>query len=181
MILIFAGLLRLSMPSAAAWLGNIRLRTAAEAVIDGVNLARAEALRRNSRVMFTLTDVSGSSAWRVCAVDPAGADCDPAMPLIMVRDGGEESGATQVGASNDAASTLASALGTGLAPASGLPASVTFDGLGRPAQGLANLVRVDMRSLTMGTHERRLVVVLGAAGSARLCDPAATAGNPQAC
>jgi prepilin-type N-terminal cleavage/methylation domain-containing protein len=43
-------LLALGMPSISSWLQNTQIRTAAEGMVSGLQLARAEALRRNANV-----------------------------------------------------------------------------------------------------------------------------------
>lgn len=53
----------LAAPNMAQVLANYRVRAAAEAILDGLNFARTEALRRNSAVSFTLTP--GGSGWTV--------------------------------------------------------------------------------------------------------------------
>ena len=63
--------LSLAAPSFTQQIGNYRLRTASESIINGLNYARAEAVRRNSAVSFTL-DASGSG-WAVAQVSPATA------------------------------------------------------------------------------------------------------------
>jgi type IV fimbrial biogenesis protein FimT len=181
---VFAVLARLASPQYAAWVANQRIRAAAESVYNGLQVARQESVRRNGRVLFQLTDAAGSSAWRICPVGPGTLICDPAKPLIQTRDGTEESGTAQVGASTAAATIVAGAFTSPIAPAVGMPASVMFDSFGRTvvSAGLANAVRFDFRNVALsGTNERRLVVVVTPAGSPRLCDPQVSGTNPRAC
>ena len=97
-------LLRLAAPSFANWIANQRLRSTAETLLQGLNVARSEALRRNARVLFRMPGANGGeSAWQVCQVAQGGFGCDGAVPVIQVRDGGEESGNARVGATNDVA------------------------------------------------------------------------------
>lgn len=184
-LLVLAVMLRIAMPAFATWIGNVQLRGSAESVINGLNLARAEALRRNARVMFTMAgDDGGVTAWSVCQVAAAGTTCDANVPVIQVRDGGEESGRTRAGATTSVALAAPAAIATALSPGEGMPASVIFDGRGRPlvANGWANAVRIDVRNTSLSAEdERRMVVLLGASGGARMCDPLATAGDPRVC
>lgn len=183
-MLVFAILVRAAAPAYATWMANTRIRTAADSIYGALQLARQEAIRRNARVQFALTDAGGSSSWQVCPVGPGTLACDPAQPIVQARDGGELAGNTQVGASTNPATTAPGAFGAALAAASGVPASVIFDALGRPvvAAGQANIARIDVRDVGMSAaDERRLVIVVSAAGSPRLCDPKATAGTPRAC
>ena len=70
-MLVLAILMRLGAPSFAAWIANQRIRTSGEAILHGLNLARAEAMRRNARVMFAMNDAAGQSSWTVCPVGSA--------------------------------------------------------------------------------------------------------------
>lgn len=184
-LLVSAILVRLAAPSFGNWIGNQHVRTTAEAVLHGLNLARAEALRRNARVLFTMAGANGGeSAWQVCPVGPGILACDPLQPVIQVRDGGEESGNARIGATTNAGLTVPGAFGAGLSPGTGVPVAVMFDGRGRlvNAAGWVNTVRVDVRNLALATaDERRMSVVVNASGGARMCDPQAGAGNPRAC
>ena len=63
--------LSLAAPSFTQQIANYRLRTASESIINGLNYARAEAVRRNSPVSFALD--AGGSGWAVAQVSPATA------------------------------------------------------------------------------------------------------------
>lgn len=76
--------LSLAAPSLSQQIANYRLRSAAEAIINGLNYARAEAVRRNSPVSFTL-DASGPG-WAVAQVSPA--------TTLQTRAGGDSPGIT---------------------------------------------------------------------------------------
>lgn len=183
-MLVLAVLLRLGAPSFATWLANQRLRTTAESVLHGLNVARGEAMRRNARVLFEMTDATGLSSWQVCPVGPGTLACDPAQDLVMVREGGEESVNARIGATTDAGMLQASAFASPLAPGAGMPAVVMFDGLGRAVlqAGWLNTLRFDARDINIpADDERRLVVTVSATGAARMCDPRVDAANPRAC
>lgn len=59
----------LAAPSFATALANYRVRASAEAALNGLFLARAEAIRRNTPVSFTLA--ASGSGWAVAQVAPA--------------------------------------------------------------------------------------------------------------
>jgi type IV fimbrial biogenesis protein FimT len=61
-------LLAIAMPAFSNWLRNARVRTAAESVQNGLQLARAEAVRRNTTIRFQLVDTADDS----CALSTAG-------------------------------------------------------------------------------------------------------------
>lgn len=184
-MVVLAVLLKVAMPAFSSWIGNVQLRASAESVLSGLNLARAEALRRNARVMFTMTGADGGeTSWSICQVTTGGTTCDGLVPVIQKRDGGEESERVRAGASTLASLVLPAAFATPLAPGSGMPAAVIYDGRGRPlvVPGWSNALRFDLRNTGLSeSDERRMVVVLGASGGARLCDPKAGAGDPRVC
>lgn len=178
-VAIMAVLLAGALPSFQAWIQGMRLRATAESVISGLQIARAEALKRNARVRLTLGDGDGNPVWRVGCVN-ASADC-PALIQSRPVEGG---GGVRLGAdatplsSPPPASAFAVALGAG----AGLPGGVTFDGFGRmPASGAGvDIARIDIMNAASG-GVRRLVIALGG-GQFRLCDPLLNAASsPQGC
>lgn len=68
-IVVLAVGMSLAAPSFATLLANYRVRSSAEAMLSGLFLARAEAIRRGSPVRFAL-DPAGSG-WTVAQVAPA--------------------------------------------------------------------------------------------------------------
>lgn len=58
----------LAAPNLSQMTANYRVRGAAEGILNALNFARAEALRRNSPVRFSLT--AGGSGWAVSQVSP---------------------------------------------------------------------------------------------------------------
>ena len=62
---IMSALLMVVMPSIKVYLLDSRMRAAAQAYYDGIQLARSEALRRNTSVTISLTD--GGKGWKVSA------------------------------------------------------------------------------------------------------------------
>lgn len=62
-IALMAVLLTLAMPGFTTYLNNVKLRTAAQTFLAGVQTARGEAIRRNAGVDFVVTngDVSGGN------------------------------------------------------------------------------------------------------------------------
>jgi type IV fimbrial biogenesis protein FimT len=157
---IISCLLLVGMPSFTNWIQDLQVRGAAESIQSGLMLARSEAIRRNRPVQFTLADAGGLVEWQLgCA--PADAGC-PA--LIAERKRGEGGLNTRM-----ATATVAptAGFGTALAAGAGLPASVTFNGLGQPGAAAPN--RVEVSHVSVG-GERRLVILLDA-GVVRICRP----------
>jgi type IV fimbrial biogenesis protein FimT len=178
-IVILGVLMAMAVPRFTDWLRNARIRTSAEAIQNGLQLARAEAVRRNATVRFQLVsttddtcalDTSGPH-WVVSMDNPASqcaaAPSDTTVPrIIQVRNRAEGSVQTQVAAGQSA---------------------FVFNGLGRLIPVPAGNVAIDVSSTTGGAcvvnggSVRCLRLVVSVGGQIRMCDPALPAGDAQAC
>lgn len=182
-IAIFGSLLALAIPEFTTFLRNTKVRNAAENILTGMQLARAEAVRRNSTVRFQfvsdLTDactLSGgiitSPSWVVSLDDPtsacASAPSEATAPRIVQKWNAAE-GATGSGITWN---IVQSGAGT---------QAFVFNGLGR-LQGAGGIptgvVQFDIEvSPTMNVsceplgNVRCLRIKLTTAGSVRMCDP----------
>lgn len=175
-------LLAIAVPNYASWIRNTQNRAAAESILNGLQLARNEAVRRNTVVRFSLTNSTGLVEWTVgCAV--ATTTC-PAN--IQSRTSNEGSEKARVGVSTTAIATPvpATQFDTALGVGDGLLSGVSFNGLGRVTAAPAaatNFTRADIVHATENSA-RRYVVVVGLGGQARMCDPSvAFSTNPQGC
>jgi type IV fimbrial biogenesis protein FimT len=181
-VVIGALLLALGVPAFSEWIVNTQNRTAAESLLNGLQLARTEAVRRNTEVRLTLTDSGGRVAWTVGCVN-ATDDC-PAT--IQARPAEEGSSQSRVAVSEEdiPLPTPAGHFDAPLTAATELVGGVSFDGLGRVKQSSTagtNFTRADVSSAAMA-DARRYVVIVGAGGQLRMCDPKlAFASNPQGC
>jgi len=183
-IMVLAILLAMAGPSFATWMQNSQIRTMSEAVKDGLQLARAEAVRRNAQVRFELmTSLDGACAlatagpnW-IVSMDGAAGACDsanmadaaaPAAPrVIQTRPAGDGSRNAVVAASQSA---------------------VAFNGLGRVTPAPAADITIDVTNPTGGSCAagagpmRCLRIVVGASGQVRMCDPRwSAATNSEGC
>ena len=177
-------LMALAGPSAGVWIQNTQLRNAAESVVSGLQQAKLEALKRNKLVMFRLTD-PGSTEWDICLYDFTTDACSTAPGAVLFsKSKNEASYNARVGAliNTVPAPLVPIAVGTGIS--SGNPATFTFDPFGRQAATAANnITQIDVRNTTLSlANERRLVILVNAAGQIRMCDPKLSkATNPQGC
>jgi type IV fimbrial biogenesis protein FimT len=178
---IVALVLFVAVPSFGIFLQNSQIKNAASSVLDGLQLARNEAIRRNAPVQFEfVTDLTGacassttSLAWVVSQADPAGA-CNVAPSETVAPQIIQSRSATE-GTSNARAAVT------------GGPVAV-FNGLGR-IQG-AGITRVDITNTagtcveddpTNGTM-RCMRIVVSSGGDARMCDPHVhDATDPRVC
>ena len=170
-------LIMIGLPAMNNWLQNTQIRTRAETTFAGLQLARAEALKRNGNVRFQLVDSLTSGcvltpngrSWIVSILDPAGscdaAPSDPGAQIIQKNDGSNGSPNTNL------ASTVSLLTFNGLGRTSGA-ASATID-ITNPVGGACGTAPGTMRCM-------RIVVTAG--GQMRMCDPAVTdATDPRYC
>jgi type IV fimbrial biogenesis protein FimT len=157
---VFAILIAMALPSFASWIQNTRIRTAAEGILNGLQYARTEAVRRNTNIEFSL---SGTGAgWTVQVPNVA--------PALQTR--ADDEGGTGV--------ALTPATTGGVATT-----KATFNGMGWVVDnddGTAHFDRVGVTSsMVSGTEIRNLQINIGTGGSIKMCDPAVAIGDPRAC
>jgi type IV fimbrial biogenesis protein FimT len=172
-------LMALAAPSAGTWIQNTQLRNAAESALSGIQLARVEAIKRNTVVAFQATDTN-STAWTVCIYDVINNACSAAAGATLA------SRAASEGSPNArlAADFTLSDPSVPLPAGQSIPATVAFDTFGRLATtNPNNMMRVDVRNPQVNAaQERRMVIFINIGGQARMCDPRlALATNPQGC
>ncbi len=180
-------LLALGSSSFGIWITNMKIRTSAEAIQNGLQFARGEAVRRNAPIGFHLTDSlaaacalsTTTSNWVVSFDNPAGA-CDspplnedfsaddpvnnPAPRLLQVRSAGEGSNNTLIAAGQS---------------------TIIFNGLGRVTNPNVNpiVIKVPDPGIVNCASFRCLWVTVTIGGQIRLCDPLLPAAgtDPQRC
>lgn len=185
-LVIVAVLLTMAVPWFGTFLQNAQIRNGAESVLSGLQLARAEAIRRNVLVRFQfVTGLSAtcqlstaSLAWVVSQNDPAGA-CDKppsdATPPKIIQSRSASEGTANVTAAVTVTSQSGQFVGQNVDDS-----TVVFTGLGRRLPG--GIAQIDFGNKT-GTCEhvdpvngrmRCLRIVLSDAGQIKLCDPKVT-------
>ncbi len=161
-----------AVPTFTTWIGNAQTRTAAESILNGLQLARAEAIRRNRMVQFVVTD-GNSSSWLVGCANPV----DDGTP--GVDDPGDCLGMIQSHAA------LENSAHPQLTPVPAAATSITFDSLGRVTgniDGSPTANSIDIANPVIATNDRRVLrLALGAAGDVRMCDPSIAHGDPRGC
>lgn len=168
-IAIIGVLAALGVTSYTEMIQNTRIRTAAESIQNGLQLARAEAVKRNGMVKFQLGD---ASAWVVCPV----AVFDDVCPE-------DPNNATNLyGRSANEGSTAETVVTTVPAASS----TVVFSGLGLVVPGSDPIqeVEVDINPAILDAEaSRELRIMVGTGGSARMCDPSPKLADddPRAC
>ncbi len=163
-ITILAVLLFIALPNFAVWMQNTQIRTAGEAVLNGMQLARAEAIRRNANVELRM-DLS--SGWTAC-VAGTGSACVAGVPeFIQSRLAGEGSAAAAV--------TITPVGAT----------KITFNGFGSIAtndDGTAAITEIKIDSPAIAAADsRELCVLVRAGGNVRMCDPQVAVTDTRSC
>jgi type IV fimbrial biogenesis protein FimT len=178
-------LLALGAPRFAQYLRNVKLRTAAESFMAGVQLARSEAVRINAPVEFLLTTADPLPA----NVATAAASASGTNWMVRTADmttffdgkfgtegSGRSSGQTTTIRIND---TTAPASADPDAPPATPVGSIVFNGLGRTALTSEAVFKFNDPEagtcVTAGGPVRCLKVIVAVGGQARLCDPAVSA------
>ncbi len=152
-VAILAIVMGIAAPSFWQWTRNIQIKNAGESILSGIQRARAEAVARNTNVIFSL---GADSSWTVEVV----------APLTPI----DERSATE--GSQD----------TVLAILPGAATSLTFNSYGiavANADASLPLAQVDITSVGGAKNMR---VMIGVGGNARMCDPSLVPGSkPSAC
>lgn len=191
-LVIIGSLLALAAPNYTAWIQNTKVRTTAEAMLNGLQLARTEAVRRNTQIRFYLTDTltaacvasTAGTNWIVSFDDPTGlcangllnealdagdSAVSPAPRMIQVRGANEGSTGITVAADQSA---------------------IIFNGLGRITPVPAATININISNPTAGTCAnvgggggpvRCMRVTVSTGGQIRLCDPARASTDPVGC
>lgn len=188
---IVALLVLASVPSFTGAIVNSRIRANGESLMAGIQFAKSEAVSRNARVRFQLTSSLDSS----CVVTATGTNwvvkLDPNANPTEVE--GRCNAAPIVDDPNNPPvapfilQTRPGASGPGAAQVAATQASLVFSGLGRLADVPAGNVVINLTNSSGGTCAEFggdvtcLRIVVSPIGQARMCNPARTAGDPQAC
>ncbi len=194
---IFAILTGLAVPSFNAWLANVQIRTATESIQNGLQLARAEAIRRNSPVMFWLTSGTNplTGDWLVGCANPvssnnfnlpeAPGDCPGIARTAALPASGPPFFWIQ--------RTTAAAQQTSLPQVTAIGATganttaVTFNSLGmviatNTDDGSAAIAQIDVNQPSLPVAVVRPLRVMIAGGQIRMCDPnLSLASDPRGC
>lgn len=162
-ITILGVLLFIAVPGLQSWLQNARIRNTAEAINNGIQLARSEAIRRNVNVVFTLNN---DASWIVgCHPDNVKPDgdgdgVDDCPAVIQSRAAGEGSAGVAIGITPEGAT------------------EIVFNGFGRTRSGDIPISQVDIPAVPDGTNQYQVNI---RGGTVKLCDPNANAGDPRQC
>ncbi len=184
-VFVVLGLLVLAAaPSIGAWIGNTNVRNTAQSIYAGLNRARAEAVRSNRSVRFSLVSTTDTAvldnscalsaagaSWVVSVNDPSGAcaaaPSETAAPMIADKAAGG-AGARRVVVTAKSSTNVAAN-------------TITFNPFGRVADA-ASIAQIDVDNEVAGGDYRKLRIVVGTGGVIRMCDVKVTdANDPRKC
>jgi type IV fimbrial biogenesis protein FimT len=158
---IFGFLLMLAGPQYAHFMADHQIRNATDAMLNGVQQAQSAAVRGNAQARLLLDTTTGTGGWQV----------------FQTVDGAEST--TQVYTVKDGAPLAA------MTTVPGDARQVTFDGFGRIVANTDASATLTCIKVTHPSGTRPLNVAIGStalgSGGTKLCDPNASAGEPQAC
>lgn len=164
-------LLSLAFPSFRAWMQNAKIRTAAEGIQNGLQLARTEAVRRNTQVSWVDTNGAWSVGCAAVVLDANGDGVDECPAVIQSRSADE----------------LGSVRPT-ITPVPAGATTVTFNGFGRVltnnADGSLPITQIDVDApagIISDAESRDMHILIGSGGQIRTCDSFFTAPDPRAC
>lgn len=161
-----------AMPAFSTLMANQRIRSAAESLRSGLQMARMEALKRGRGIAFDMTNID--SSWSVGCEIPVGDDNDgdglPDCPS-------EIQGSASVASGGTDAITIVTDGGT----------IATFSPIGLVRQvnqdGSAPFTQVNITVPNLSSADiKPLRILLPAGGLSRVCDPSvATEGDTRKC
>lgn len=189
-IAVVAIVLSVGIPGLTGWMKNNQIKTSAQNLLTGLQLARGEAVRQNARVWFQLTDKTGVPTWTVWSFSsqPCQTVTD-AFPCPIQSSQSTEGGKlARIGVNADDISansySYAKVITAGTNMAASPNPGVVFNAFGQVANDAAanaiatRITRIDVTNPT-DTRTRRMVVRIPVGGSASMCDPSST--NSQGC
>lgn len=163
---IIAVLSALAVPGFAQMIQNSRIRAVSESILSGMQVARAEAVKRNRPVQF---DLRAGAAWSVCTMPLAPGACPVPDNATTIQGRSASDGSADVSVeTSNAGPFIFNSLGA----------------LTSPVPTAANgLVSIDINSLASPVNSRRLRIVIGAGGTVKSCDPklSSTGTDPRRC
>ena len=174
-VVIFGILLALGAGSFSNWIQNAQTRTAAESIQNGMQLARSEAVRRNTNTMFVMCDALAGgtgTSWDVLAASatatatacgaPAGGATD--WDLVQRRSAQEGSRNAVASGVNNSNAIAFNSFGRAVTISNMSPTSLPS----APNPLVQGMIQVDIAN-PKGNKPMRVMVTPG--GSVRMCDP----------
>ncbi len=175
-------------PQITSWQRNSQVRNTADSLVNAVNRARNEAVRRNEEVSLWLVTTDGANAGAMsanCALSNTSSGWVVSLrnPSNHCTDDVSDSVEPMIVETHSRSEGAEGAVITALNAAS-LPAtSITFNGFGRVANTATAITRIDIDQQVSGAGARHLRVAITGAGGVRMCDRdlPSTSTDPRKC
>lgn len=175
--IVIAGILMMvGVNSYSTWTQNQQTRVAAESMLNGMQVARVEAVKRNATARFVLCGLP-SASWEILAASatapqPATSTACGASSSATAGEERVQERSGQEGSRN--ASVVVTPAGS---------TTVTFNGLGRVTNNFDGSTPFTQVDISNPKGDRSLRVTVSVAGSLRMCDPSPNlqAGDPRKC
>lgn len=171
-VTLIALMMMLAAPSITVWLQNLKVRNVGESIVSGLQLARMEAIRRNTRVTFSMVSTTDAN----CAMSATSPSWVVSRGGVLPTSITSKCAGTLVDAGGDIIQkNSASIASQGMTITStGSANCLTYDGLGQiPTQGsiacTTGITNIDISSPVANTIALRVTVTSG--GQVRLCYP----------
>ena len=170
-IAILSILLGMAVPSFRAWIQNGKVRTAAESIQNGLQIARVEAIQRNTWVQFDLRDDGIGGAWTVC---------EPPLPLSVppdpCPDPDDDSTIQSRSGAEGSSAAVTVEIEEGAVP-------VVFSAAGRVRESGGNIEFLVDTSALDAAESRELRIIVYPSGGLRMCEDSFGEGSadPRAC
>ncbi|HYA19155.1 MAG TPA: GspH/FimT family pseudopilin [Burkholderiales bacterium] len=167
-------LLVLGLPEAFTWTQSTQIRTASESIANGVQLARGEAVRRNTRIQFMLTNsLPNAATLPTLAAGNVGDSTGVNWVVMNYQSTGVYTAADFVqGGGNFSSPNIA---------VNAADPTIVFTGLGQTDLAAADVIQVTNPSggacFANNGPMRCLNVVVQTGGQVRMCDPAIASGS----
>lgn len=175
-VVIVGILLMVGVTSYGTWSQNQQVRVAAESIIDGMQLARAEAVKRNTTTRIVLCGAA-SSSWEILAASAAAPQPTASMACgagsnALVGEERVQERSAQEGSRNAQIQVTPNGATT-----------VTFNSMGRVAANADASAAITQVDVSNPNGDRPLRITVSTGGSLRMCDPSPKlqAGDPRAC
>lgn len=147
----------IALPSFMGMIGNAQIRTVGESFRNGLQLARAEAVKRNQQIRFRL---NADNSWEVGCVTVVGdtdGDGVEDCPAMITKKAGKEGSSTKIEVTRVGSD------------------NVIFNSFGTQAGVAGQLAQLDINNTSLSVSQvRKIRVSIPFGGSIRMCEPAIT-------
>lgn len=177
-LIIVAILIGLALPAFLSWLQNLQIRNSAESILNGLQLAKAQAVRSNQNTTLALI----SSGIDPVPANVAAVPSNTGTSWIVHTCLSNTCKATGIPAASDFIQGRVGQEGSRHAVVASGQASFAFTPLGRLANPPAGDIHINIDSSATFAGKRPMRVVVSPGGQILMCDPNhVDPSNPQFC